>query len=111
MKYNNQYIGEKEILEGFAPVCWQNDLDDFRKEYLITLINNFTENKLILVNPEFDEFDVESDYEIFGGEVNFTCDTEELGEMLAAAFAEFSQMRCTMNNYENGIAYCDFESE
>ena len=109
--YNNKYIGEKEILEGFAPICNQGDLDDYQKENLITLINNFAVNKTILVNPDSIENDIEDEYEIYGGEVQFECNSEELGRMLAAAFSEFGQVSCRMNYYENGIAYCDFESE
>jgi hypothetical protein len=110
--YINQKLKWNEI-EGFQPGC-SNLFTDERVERVKDFIKEHAVNSEIEINPQDysnDPWDREYDYEVSYGYINFVCTSEEEGYKLSQEFNEIADVRCDMNKYENGVAYCDFESE
>ena len=111
-----QYINQKmkwDEIKGFQPGC-SNLFTDERVERVKDFIKEHAVNSEIEINPQDysnDPWDREYDYEVSYGYINFVCTSEEEGYKLSQEFNEIADVRCDMNKYENGVAYCDFESE
>jgi hypothetical protein len=111
-QYIDKTINSENILEGFKPICNSNLFTTEELEKIALFVNNNTVTKTIDVNPDIDEDeDFEEDYEIFGGDINLICVDISEGEALAEEFSELTLMRCSVNDFKDGVAYCDFESE
>lgn len=112
--YNNDKIGVEEIRKnGFYHSCNQRDLTDKEKDMLLNFIMLYVKDGVLTVNTEdmFDIYDAEVDFEIGGGEMELECDDLVQAEKLCDIFHDITLLRCTVNKFKDGIAYCDFESE
>ncbi len=112
----NQYVSQKlkwDEIKGFQPGCSMLFSDE-RVNKVKEFIKKHAVNSEIEINPEEYSSDIEYreyEYEISYGYINFNCSSYDEGYDLSQQFSEITDMRCDMNKYENGIAYCDFESE
>ncbi len=111
-----QYVNKKlkwNEIKGFQPGCSELFTDE-RIEKVKDFIRKHAVNSEIDINPEEYSSDLEDreyDYEISYGSIKFNCKDEEEGYELSQKFSEIADLRCDMNKFKNGIAYCDFESE
>ena len=111
-QYNNKKVSSFNIMKGFNPICCSEEIAKEELSNISAFIDKYTKDSCILVNPEgIGSEEVERNYEIYGGNINIMCRTEQEGVQLAAVFGALTQMRCDLNDFKDGIAYCDFESE